>query len=50
MRIDNPYGDLSREGFRTLGAAWREVPADHQHADLADESELVFAGVDTATT
>jgi Mg2+-importing ATPase len=44
VRILNLYGDYSREGFRVLGVAWREVPADHNHAGLADERALVFAG------
>ncbi|OOG55424.1 magnesium-translocating P-type ATPase [Polaromonas sp. C04] len=35
---------LEREGLRVLGVAWREVPADHLHADVRDESDLVFAG------
>lgn len=35
---------LEREGLRVLGVAWREVPKDHPHADIRDESELVFAG------
>ncbi|WP_411881910.1 magnesium-translocating P-type ATPase [Polaromonas sp. YR568] len=35
---------LEREGLRVLGVAWREVPKDHPHADVRDESELVFAG------
>jgi Mg2+-importing ATPase len=35
---------LEREGLRVLGIAWREVPPDHAHADVRDESELVFAG------
>jgi Mg2+-importing ATPase len=44
LRILNVYEDFSREGFRVLGVAWREVPADHDHAGLADETALVFAG------
>jgi Mg2+-importing ATPase len=44
LRILNLYGDFSREGFRVLGVASREVPADHDHAGLADERALVFAG------
>lgn len=36
--------DLERQGLRVLGVAWREVPADHLHADVRDESDLVFAG------
>lgn len=43
-RIREVYENLNREGFRVLGIAWREVPADHDHAGLADESQLVFAG------
>lgn len=35
---------LEREGLRVLGVAWREVPAAHAHADVRDESDLVFAG------
>ncbi len=35
---------LGQEGFRVLGVAWREVPRDHMHALVDDESELVFAG------
>jgi len=35
---------LSREGFRVLGIATREVGPDHAHAIVDDESELVFAG------
>jgi Mg2+-importing ATPase len=36
--------DLEKEGFRVLGIAWRDVPADHPHAVIGDEAELVFAG------
>lgn len=43
-RVRQVYEDLNREGFRVLGVAWREVPPDHDHAGLADESALVFAG------
>jgi Mg2+-importing ATPase len=35
---------LERQGLRVLGVAWRDVPADHPHADVGDESALVFAG------
>ena len=35
---------LEQDGFRVLGVAWREVPADHPHAVIGDEVELVFAG------
>ena len=35
---------LERQGLRVLGVAWRDVPADHAHADVSDERALVFAG------
>ncbi len=38
------YHALEEEGFRVLGIAWREVPRDHPHAVVGDESELVLAG------
>jgi Mg2+-importing ATPase len=38
------FDDLGRNGFRVLGVAWRDVAADHPHAVVTDESELVFAG------
>ena len=44
LRVRQVYEDLNREGFRVLGIAWRQVPEDHDHAGLADESALVFAG------
>lgn len=36
---------LEKEGFRTIGVAWKEVGKDVQHAQVSDESELVFAGL-----
>lgn len=44
LRILNLYEEFSREGFRVLGIARREVPSDQNHAVLADESSLIFAG------
>jgi Mg2+-importing ATPase len=44
LRIRQVYENLNREGFRVLGIARRDVPANHDHAGLADESALVFAG------
>ncbi len=44
QRIAALFDDLGREGFRVLGIAWRDVPIDHPHAKVSDESELVFAG------
>ena len=35
---------LEEEGFRVLGIAWRQVPMEHSHAVVGDESELVLAG------
>ena len=43
-QIHKVHGDLEGEGFRVLGIAWRDVPADHPHAVIGDEAELVFAG------
>lgn len=43
-RIHAEHIALEKEGFRVLGIAWREVPLDHPHAVISDESELVFAG------
>ncbi|WP_136514865.1 magnesium-translocating P-type ATPase [Geomonas edaphica] len=42
--IDAQFEALSREGFRVLGIASRQVGPDHPHAVVGDESELVFAG------
>jgi P-type Mg2+ transporter len=35
---------LGQDGFRVLGVAWKEVAFDREHAGLADETQLVFAG------
>lgn len=35
---------LAQQGFRVLGIAWRQVEDKRQHADVSDESNLVFAG------
>jgi P-type Mg2+ transporter len=43
-RIHGENIALEKEGFRVLGIAWREVPPDHPHAVISDESELIFAG------
>jgi Mg2+-importing ATPase len=43
-RLHAQYHGLEREGFRVLGIAWREVPRDHPHAVVSDETELVLAG------
>ncbi len=36
--------DLSREGFRVLGIAWKSLPRGAIRTVAADEAELVFAG------
>ena len=38
------FETLGNDGFRVLGVAWRGVAADHEHAYVDDESDLVFAG------
>ncbi len=38
------FENLSRDGFRTLGVAWREVTSDQDHARIDDETGLVFVG------
>jgi Mg2+-importing ATPase len=35
---------LSRQGYRVLGIAWKDVPSDLTHAVVGDESQLVLAG------
>lgn len=35
---------FEKEGFRVLGIAWRDVSAEHLHAVVSDELELVFVG------
>lgn len=43
-RVNAQYERLSKEGFRVLGIASRQVGMDHEHAVVNDETELVFAG------
>lgn len=42
--INAQFEALSREGFRVLGIASRQVSAELTHAVVGDETELVFAG------
>jgi len=42
--IHAQYHALEEDGLRVLGIAWREVPLDHPHAVVDDETELVIAG------
>ena len=43
-RILALFEELSRNGFRVLGIAWRQTPPHQDHAVVSDESELVFSG------
>src|SRR5690348_3225094 len=38
------FAALSREGYRVLGIAWKQLPHGAQRAARDDESELVFTG------
>jgi Mg2+-importing ATPase len=38
------YEDLSRDGYRVLGIAYREFPKNQQVFSVADESDLVLLG------
>ena len=38
------FDSLGQEGFRVLAIAWRDVPPDHSHAVVDDETALTFAG------
>ncbi len=38
------FNALGAEGYRTLGVAWREVEADREKANIADETNLTFSG------
>ena len=38
------FNALGADGYRVLGVAWREVEADREKANIADETELTFAG------
>ena len=42
--VKTQFEGLSKEGFRVLGIASRQVGMDHPHAVVSDETELVFAG------
>ena len=43
-RIGAQFDALSREGFRVLAIASRPMGPEHGHAQVGDESALVFAG------
>ncbi len=38
------FNALGAEGYRVLGVAWRHVDVNCQHASIADETDLTFAG------
>ena len=38
------FNGLGTEGYRVLGVAYREVEADRERANIADERDLTFAG------
>jgi len=38
------YEDLSRDGYRVLGIAYREFPKDKQTFSVADETDMVLLG------
>jgi P-type Mg2+ transporter len=44
VAILGQYHALEAKGFRVLGIAWRQVPLDHPHALVGDETQLVLAG------
>ena len=44
VAILGQYHALEEQGFRVLGIAWRQVPLDHPHALVGDETQLVLAG------
>jgi Mg2+-importing ATPase len=43
-RINAQFEALSKEGFRVLGIASRQVGKDQPHCAVSDEAELVFVG------
>lgn len=45
--IRQQFDDISAQGLRALGIAWREVPKSHVHAVIHDESGLTFSGFST---
>lgn len=41
---ESTFNALGADGCRVLGVAWREAEPDREHANVADETELIFAG------
>ena len=44
-RATKLFDELSEQGFRVLAIAWKEVEPTRSHASVADETDLVFAGL-----
>jgi Mg2+-importing ATPase len=42
--LEKLHEEKSAQGLRSIGVAWREMPAATQSVGLADEAQLVFAG------
>ena len=42
--INALHDSLGNEGFKVIGIAWKPVAPDHAHANVVDETELIFAG------
>ncbi len=42
--VHDRFQGLEAQGLRVLGIAWRQVPRDHPHALVGDETQLVLAG------
>lgn len=42
--VTNRHHALEAQGLRVLGIAWREVPREHDHARLDDETQMTLAG------
>ena len=43
-RAASVFEQLSAQGFRALGVAWRELESDRAKVTVTDEQQLVFAG------
>ncbi|GBD25278.1 Magnesium-transporting ATPase, P-type 1 [bacterium HR30] len=43
-RATQLFDNLGEDGFRVLAIAWKEVEPARDHASVADETDLVFAG------
>jgi P-type Mg2+ transporter len=43
-RVEDEYRELSAEGYRTLGIAYKEISNQRQTYSVADETDMVFLG------